>query len=105
MVQNGRKWPVHIVRTKYKSWRNELVPFRLFFLLIHVTGVSAGNKKVPKGSYIGIYTGELLMEWQAKPVAGACVILSDGPAYVLTVAAGCMICMVGRICFRLTFTT
>ncbi|KAF8551875.1 SET domain-containing protein [Imleria badia] len=45
VVQNGRKWPVHIVKTMHKGW-----------------GVSAGNKKIPKGSYIGIYAGELLTE-------------------------------------------
>ena len=35
------------------------VSFRLFFLAIHITEVSAGIKKIPKGSYIGIYAGEL----------------------------------------------
>ncbi|KAG9315523.1 hypothetical protein JVU11DRAFT_3139 [Chiua virens] len=45
VVQNGRKWPVHIARTQNKGW-----------------GVSAGNKKIPKGTYLGIYAGELLTE-------------------------------------------
>ncbi|KAN0087812.1 histone-lysine N-methyltransferase [Tylopilus felleus] len=49
VVQNGRKWPVHIVRTMHKGW-----------------GVSAGNKKIPKGSYIGIYAGELLTEQEGE---------------------------------------
>ena len=46
--------------------------FTYFSLLIHVTGVSAGNKKIPKGSYIGIYAGELLTEQQGE-TRGRCV--------------------------------
>ncbi|KIJ60316.1 hypothetical protein HYDPIDRAFT_97177, partial [Hydnomerulius pinastri MD-312] len=45
VVQNGRKWPVHIAKTVNKGW-----------------GVFAGAKKIPKGSYLGIYAGELLTE-------------------------------------------
>ena len=71
-MQNGCKWPVYIVRTKYKSWGNELVSSCLFFLLIHMTGVFAGNKKTPKGLYIGMYAGKLLMEQQGK-AHGQCV--------------------------------
>ena len=35
-------------------------------LLMYVTGVVAGNKKIPKGSYIGIYAGELLTEQEGE---------------------------------------
>ncbi|KAH7885160.1 hypothetical protein F5I97DRAFT_2031415 [Phlebopus sp. FC_14] len=45
VIQNGRKWPVNIVRTERKGW-----------------GVFAGAKKIPKGAYIGIYAGELLTD-------------------------------------------
>ncbi|KAH0832246.1 hypothetical protein J3R83DRAFT_13220 [Lanmaoa asiatica] len=49
VVQNGRKWPVHIAKTTHKGW-----------------GVFSGNKKIPKGSYIGIYAGELLTEQEGE---------------------------------------
>lgn len=32
----------------------------------YVTGVVAGNKKIPKGSYLGIYAGELLTEQEGE---------------------------------------
>ena len=51
---------------------NEPVSSRLFFLLIHVTGVFAGNKKTPKGLYIDIYAGKLLTERQGE-AHGRCV--------------------------------
>ncbi|KAI5989008.1 hypothetical protein EDD15DRAFT_2171820 [Pisolithus albus] len=49
VVQNGRAWPVNIVKTERKGW-----------------GVFAGPKKIPRGSYIGIYTGELLTEQEGE---------------------------------------
>lgn len=49
VVQNGRIWPVNIVRTERKGW-----------------GVFAGPKKIPRGSYVGIYTGELLTEQEGE---------------------------------------
>ncbi|KIN96882.1 hypothetical protein M404DRAFT_972557 [Pisolithus tinctorius Marx 270] len=49
VVQNGRIWPVNIVRTERKGW-----------------GVFAGRKKIPRGSYIGIYAGELLTEQEGE---------------------------------------
>jgi len=44
-VQLGRKCQVNIVKTKEKGW-----------------GVFAGNKKIPAGTFVGIYAGELLRE-------------------------------------------
>lgn len=38
----------------------------LRFLLMYVTGVVAGNKKISKGSYIGSYAGELLTEQEGE---------------------------------------
>ncbi|KAF9234705.1 hypothetical protein BU15DRAFT_52303, partial [Melanogaster broomeanus] len=49
VVQNGRKWPVHIIKTMHKGW-----------------GVFAGGKKIPRGSYLGIYAGELLTEQEGE---------------------------------------
>lgn len=49
VVQNGRTWPVNIVKTERKGW-----------------GVFAGPKKIPRGSYIGIYAGELLTEQEGE---------------------------------------
>ncbi|KZP30046.1 SET domain-containing protein [Athelia psychrophila] len=43
VVQHGRKCEVNIVKTKQKGW-----------------GVFAGPKRIPAGSFIGKYTGELL---------------------------------------------
>lgn len=31
-----------------------------------ITGVIAGDKKIPKGSHLGIYAGELLTEQEAE---------------------------------------
>ncbi|KAH7928775.1 SET domain-containing protein, partial [Leucogyrophana mollusca] len=45
VVQNGRQCVISINNTKEKGW-----------------GVFAGPKKIPKGTYIGIYAGELLTE-------------------------------------------
>ncbi|KAI0048299.1 SET domain-containing protein [Auriscalpium vulgare] len=45
VVQRGRKHMVNIRKTKDKGW-----------------GVFAGSKKIPKGSFIGIYAGELLTD-------------------------------------------
>ena len=39
---------------------------------MYVTGVSAGNRRIPKGSYLGIYAGELLTE-QEGDERGRCV--------------------------------
>ncbi|EGO23477.1 hypothetical protein SERLADRAFT_391489 [Serpula lacrymans var. lacrymans S7.9] len=49
VVQNGRKCTVNIVKTENKGW-----------------GVFAWTKKIPKGSYIGIYAGELLTEQEGE---------------------------------------
>ncbi|KAF9220528.1 SET domain-containing protein [Gyrodon lividus] len=49
VVQHGRRLPVHIVKTMHKGW-----------------GVSAGAKKIPRGSYVGIYAGELLTEQEGE---------------------------------------
>ncbi|GLB41169.1 putative to Structure Of The Set Domain Histone Lysine Methyltransferase Clr4 [Lyophyllum shimeji] len=43
VVQHGRQLPIRIQKTKEKGW-----------------GVFAGNKKIQKGTFIGIYAGELL---------------------------------------------
>ncbi|KAH8120620.1 hypothetical protein DFH11DRAFT_1561071 [Phellopilus nigrolimitatus] len=48
VVQNGRKCHVDIVKTAKKGW-----------------GVFA-SKKIPKGTFIGIYSGELLAEEEAE---------------------------------------
>ncbi|KAI5124401.1 hypothetical protein M0805_008286 [Coniferiporia weirii] len=48
VVQHGRKCHVNIVKTANKGW-----------------GVFAG-KRIPKGTFIGIYSGELLLEEEAE---------------------------------------
>jgi len=45
VVQHGRKVQVSIRKTENKGW-----------------GVFAGNKKIPMGTFIGIYSGELLTD-------------------------------------------
>jgi len=45
VVQQGRKVPVNIGKTETKGW-----------------GVFAGAKKIPEGTFIGIYSGELLTD-------------------------------------------
>ncbi|EAU87055.2 hypothetical protein CC1G_12392 [Coprinopsis cinerea okayama7 len=45
VVQNGRKVQVSIQKTKHKGW-----------------GVFAGPKKIPKGTFLGVYSGELLTD-------------------------------------------
>lgn len=39
-----------------------LVPIVSFSLLCPSIGVFAGHKKIPEGTYIGIYSGELLTD-------------------------------------------
>ncbi|KAJ3512652.1 hypothetical protein NLJ89_g3406 [Agrocybe chaxingu] len=48
VVQHGRKVEVHIRKTESKGW-----------------GVFAGDKKIPQGTFIGIYSGELLLDTEA----------------------------------------
>lgn len=43
VVQRGRRYAINIKRTEFKGW-----------------GVFNGPKRIPKGSFIGIYAGELL---------------------------------------------
>ncbi|KAI0302568.1 hypothetical protein BC826DRAFT_421283 [Russula brevipes] len=45
VVQHGRQYAVNIRKTSNKGW-----------------GIFAGRQKIPKGSFIGIYAGELLTE-------------------------------------------
>jgi len=45
VVQHGRQYAVNIRKTTNKGW-----------------GVFAGRQKIPKGSFIGVYAGELLTE-------------------------------------------
>ncbi|KAG5637338.1 hypothetical protein H0H81_004894 [Sphagnurus paluster] len=49
VVQHGRKCAIRIQKTEEKGW-----------------GVFAGNKKIPAGTYLGIYAGELLTEKEAE---------------------------------------
>ncbi|KDQ57539.1 hypothetical protein JAAARDRAFT_58145 [Jaapia argillacea MUCL 33604] len=49
VVQHGRKCEIHIVKTKDKGW-----------------GVFAGNKKIPAGTFLGIYSGEILTEREGE---------------------------------------
>ncbi|OAX38802.1 SET domain-containing protein [Rhizopogon vinicolor AM-OR11-026] len=48
VVQRGRRYVVNIKKTKNKGW-----------------GVFNGQKKIPKGSFIGVYAGELLTVGEA----------------------------------------
>ncbi|KAH9476035.1 Histone-lysine N-methyltransferase, H3 lysine-9 specific [Psilocybe cubensis] len=48
VVQHGRKVQVNIKKTKHKGW-----------------GIFAGNKRIPSGTFIGIYSGELLLDAEA----------------------------------------
>jgi len=45
VVQHGRQYAVNIRKTSNKGW-----------------GIFAGGRKIPKGSFIGVYAGELLTE-------------------------------------------
>ncbi|TFK54412.1 SET domain-containing protein [Heliocybe sulcata] len=49
VVQKGRTCSINIVKTKEKGW-----------------GVFAGEKLIPQGTYIGIYSGELLSESEGE---------------------------------------
>ncbi|THH16578.1 hypothetical protein EW146_g4087 [Bondarzewia mesenterica] len=49
VVQNGRKHVIDIRKTEHKGW-----------------GVFAGPKKIPKGSFVGIYAGELITDVTAE---------------------------------------
>jgi len=49
IVQRGRKCVVNIGKTREKGW-----------------GVFAGPKKIPSGTYIGIYSGELLTDAESE---------------------------------------
>ncbi|PPQ90172.1 hypothetical protein CVT25_012483 [Psilocybe cyanescens] len=48
VVQHGRTVEVVIKKTQYKGW-----------------GIFAGSKKIPRGTFIGIYSGELLTDEEA----------------------------------------
>ncbi|TFK24558.1 SET domain-containing protein [Coprinopsis marcescibilis] len=49
VVQNGRKVAVSIQKTEHKGW-----------------GVFAGPKKIPRGTFLGIYAGEILSEEEGQ---------------------------------------
>ncbi|KAF8271272.1 hypothetical protein EI94DRAFT_1770486 [Lactarius quietus] len=49
VVQRGRQYAVNIRKTTNKGW-----------------GIFAGRQKIPKGSFIGIYAGELLTEKETE---------------------------------------
>jgi [histone H3]-lysine9 N-trimethyltransferase SUV39H len=49
VVQNGRKCEVIIFKTREKGW-----------------GVKNGKKKIPMGSFIGIYSGEILLDDESE---------------------------------------
>ncbi|KAH8995628.1 hypothetical protein EDB92DRAFT_1794320 [Lactarius akahatsu] len=49
VVQRGRQYTVNIRKTTNKGW-----------------GIFAGRQKIPKGSFIGIYAGELLSERETE---------------------------------------
>ncbi|KZT28936.1 SET domain-containing protein [Neolentinus lepideus HHB14362 ss-1] len=49
VVQHGRKCSINIVKTKEKGW-----------------GVFAGEKPIPEGTYLGIYSGELLSDAEGE---------------------------------------
>jgi [histone H3]-lysine9 N-trimethyltransferase SUV39H len=63
VVQQGRRYPVNIVKTEYKGWGQYISshtvrkPKRYFNL-----GVFAGDKRIPEDTFLGIYAGELLTD-------------------------------------------
>jgi [histone H3]-lysine9 N-trimethyltransferase SUV39H len=66
VVQHGRKCIVNIVKTKDKGWGMprvlEIVANSLLTLSFTCLGVFAGPKRIPAGTFVGIYAGELLTE-------------------------------------------
>ncbi|KAK0199904.1 hypothetical protein DFS33DRAFT_1376289 [Desarmillaria ectypa] len=50
VVQNGRKIPVKIAKTENKGWG-------VFY---------SGTKRIPRGTFVGIYAGEILTEEEAE---------------------------------------
>ena len=66
VVQHGRKCVVNIVKTAEKGWgMHPVVKIALNSCLTLpsiCSGVFAGPKKIPAGTFVGIYSGELLCE-------------------------------------------
>lgn len=62
VVQHGRQYAVNIRKTTNKGWGMSLNIVILCYLKPVLLGVFAGRQKIPKGSFIGIYAGELLTE-------------------------------------------
>lgn len=63
VLQQGRKHAITIKKTKTKGWG--AVETSASILISFLTPVSSGvfaKETIPAGSYIGVYTGELLTE-------------------------------------------
>lgn len=61
-MQRGREHVVVIQKTKKKGWGEFTLPALRDMLLSPAAGIFAGQKKIPKGSFIGIYAGEILTD-------------------------------------------
>jgi hypothetical protein len=60
------KFPLISERPKRKVGVRNLAPFLFPFLIsCPLIGVFAGSKKIPDGTFIGIYSGELLTDAEA----------------------------------------
>ena len=61
VVQNGRKVQVNIVKTEKKGWGKPRSSSHSSVILISDVGVFAGEK-MEAGTFLGIYSGELITE-------------------------------------------
>jgi histone-lysine N-methyltransferase SUV39H len=65
VVQHGRTVAVSICKTKDKGWGKQNILGRCLRLLLNLLfseGVFAGSRKIPSGTFVGIYAGELLTD-------------------------------------------
>lgn len=106
VVQRGRKCMVNIGKTYEKGWG--LFISRSLFILscsISFSGVFAGAKKIPSGTFVGIYAGELLTDAVGEH-RGLCVhlqLLVD-PIKLTLEIPGCTMNLVEHISSILIFT-
>lgn len=69
MVQQGRQSVIGIVKTEKKGWGKDLLRQSEMPKSADSScaGVfNCGEKSIPRGSYIGIYAGELISEAEAQ---------------------------------------
>ena len=70
-MQFGRKCHVNIVKTKNKGWGKvklmscEITSIYIDRYFFYTSGVFAG-KRIPMGTFIGVYSGEIIMEEEAE---------------------------------------